>query len=255
MQIWQGILFGGHIKTGALNNVAFWQTACQSWSVHGEGTRSSGKCSEAASLLRGWNLLGVLEDCAASRTVRHLRTMSSSGCSLTRVGLLSTVVAKSVTRNCSFLPSRGRDKLMRQLSEISLKLKPFQESCEFTSAANQQREKAAVFLSLCNSNDLITLSIMSLCTFRNGSHNKGNFLGKLYICHLWWTRHNFLKLWWNVFMCFDQYAPKPSNAACLSKLFSFSRFLESSEITDSPHALLQFSVWRFTSADSNPSED
>lgn len=86
--------------------------------------------------------------------------MSSSGCSLTRVELLSTVVAKSVTQNCSFLPSRGRDKLMRQLSEISLKLKPFQGSCEFTSAANQEREKAAVFLSLCNSNDLITLSIM-----------------------------------------------------------------------------------------------
>lgn len=88
---------GVHIPIGTLNIVAFWQTACQNWSVHREGTGASRKCSEAA-------LSSGDEICSMSWKAAQLQGQASVWAQWLPGLLLSSrtfniVVDKSVTQN------------------------------------------------------------------------------------------------------------------------------------------------------------
>lgn len=88
---------GEHSPIGTLNIVAFWQTACQDWTVHREGTGASRKCSEAA-------LSSGDEICSMSWKAAQLQGQASVWARRVPGLLLSSptfniVVDKSVTQN------------------------------------------------------------------------------------------------------------------------------------------------------------
>lgn len=111
-----------HIPKGTSNIVAFWQTVCQNLSVYRGGDMSQQKVLRGSALRWGWNLLNVLEGCTTSRTSLHLSAMSARAAPVK----LSTALRTNPWPKIGvFCLGRGRDKLMRRLSEKRLKLRLF----------------------------------------------------------------------------------------------------------------------------------
>lgn len=110
-----------HIPIGTLNIVAFWQTACQNWSVHrGGGTGASRKCSEAV-------LSSGDEICSMSWKAAQLQGRASVRAQWVPGLFLSS---RNFRHCCGQIRDpklelgvgRRRDKLMRQLSENGAEL-------------------------------------------------------------------------------------------------------------------------------------
>lgn len=101
---------GEHIPK--LNIVTFWQTACQSWSVHREVTAAGRKCSDAA-------LSSGDEICSASWKAARLQGRASvwaqraSGLKHNFQHCCGQIRDPKLEFSCR---GKGRDKLMRQLS-------------------------------------------------------------------------------------------------------------------------------------------